>query len=701
MNWLSLAWRKILLAVALVPFLSACGILDQFKQAIDGGPGVVPISLSGDVAGVYKASAIGILSWEMRRGQPRIVSVEMSTDGGRSFFSVIPILENTGSVTVRLPEVNSDFVIVRVVDGAAVYAQSSFLRIDGQGPVLRDPLDNEITEVDKVLFYQFSSYELPMWRLELENLVTDPNDFRASIRVNASQRGGQVSCLEKFCYYRPPITDLNDDSFAIYLTDNLGNETGPVVVHVNPNEPSSSAGLGNGAGVIPPELEVPVSDFTGSPSEWVAPIEGPSFPALYTPSSGPLASGTTVLVSSATELYSALAAATAGQHIVIADGTYFLPARITLTQSGTDSQRIFVSAQNPGAVRLQFCPSSSASAGRTLFDISGSYWVFEDLQVEGRISGCANGGIAKSHAFLFKGRANFNILRRNQIFNFQTPVRTTLGFVGVDRYWPEALQLYNNKIFNEEPLRGDGPFAGVSIQGGDGSVLRDNLIYDLVADSFNASFPAIDLDKSVRYALVENNIIACRRNIDANSSPQGIKAGKTNNNDTSCRGTPDCATYGNIYRNNIILNCNRHTSSHGIGIYNEGNSVYAHNLVFNSYRVFLSNRQNAMFSNSLQNRFIANISASFYEGSDLANLIFTQNVSATSLMWTSFLGGDLSLGAEASLFTNLATRSAYAPHDFCGNLRRTTTDIGPIDYGHPDAVACLSYLQSRFNEMLP
>jgi hypothetical protein len=685
-------------------------LVKRLNQGVSNDPGVVPITIQGGSNGAHKASSITVIEWETKRGQPEVVSVEYSLDGGTTYTTALPIVSNAGQVSMVMPSTSSENVIIRVVSDGAVYAQSSFFVVDGVAPKLLDSMGAEITEIAVADFYPRTSYSSPAWKYHFEDTsVDEEREWEVFVRVNSSDLGGTATCAENYCLYQPPITAATEDKFYFYIKDELGNEAGPFTMNVNPTEPSSSAALnddgtpisggGGGGGGGGSGGGGSGGAFTGSPTDWVVPNEN----LPWNSSNGPAASGNVVNVSDANGLYNAIVNASAGDRIRLADGTYTMPTKIQATANGTDMSRIFVEAVNPGNAVIEFCPSSSASAGKTLLEVSGDYWVFDGLHITGKQSGCANGGLAKTHAFLILGTADNVIIRNSSIYNWQMHISTKVGYEGVDPKWPQELQIYDNRIYNEYNVFGDGPFAGINVVGGVKAKIRGNLIYDMVTDYYGAQFPAINVDQNARYGVYESNIISCRHNLGGNFEPKGIRAGQTNDNAATCENGTDCTTYGNLYRNNILMNCGSgFLASEGLGILNQANSVYGHNIFLWSNRAYLGFQQNQMNTDGIQNSMIHNLTTGLWEGAANTNLIFSGGspTNVQSDMWNDPGNGDFSLGINGALIRNQGSVSSYIPHDFCGNPRDATTDLGPVDYDHAGAAACLAEISSKISSML-
>ncbi len=118
-----------------------------------------------------------------------------------------------------------------------------------------------------------------------------------------------------------------------------------------------------------------------------------------------------VSVRTTPELTGAIAAAMAGDVIILEDGTYDSTG-FSCQASGLEDQPITVRARNP----LQAKVRMNALEG---FKVSGANWHFEDLDVTGVCAVDAN----CEHAFHVQGEASGFWLRRSRVTDFNAQLK--------------------------------------------------------------------------------------------------------------------------------------------------------------------------------------------------------------------------------------------------------------------------------------
>lgn len=114
----------------------------------------------------------------------------------------------------------------------------------------------------------------------------------------------------------------------------------------------------------------------------------------------------TVLVSTRSELVSALSSATAGTEIVIKNGTYNELGEIHVTKSGTAINKIVLRPQTPGGVRF---------TGKVTFYFQGSYIVIKDFYFD-RIHFDKNSSYQTTNLIKFSG-AKYCEFSGNYVYN--------------------------------------------------------------------------------------------------------------------------------------------------------------------------------------------------------------------------------------------------------------------------------------------
>ena len=75
----------------------------------------------------------------------------------------------------------------------------------------------------------------------------------------------------------------------------------------------------------------------------------------------------------------------------------------------------------------------------------------------------------------------------------------------------------------------------------------------------------------------------------------------------------------------------------------------------------------------------------------------TVGATGMSALFAAPASADFSLNPGQSL--PKVARDARALFDFCGHPRSALTDIGPIDYGHPEAAACVAHIRDLYSDL--
>ncbi len=241
--------------------LFSCGSSSQDSSSLAAADVLTQEKISFSVASpvVLKGGSPVLISWPFKSLQPQILSVYLSADNGLTWNLIEPYLSNTGTYNFNAPLLNGVQFLIKVTSSADTVpiALSSAFKIDSLGPILNPisfagPLaisQSEFTTYASFLSGSGSS----TWTLDLSTYVIDASDFSVFVLVSASQRGGAVVCAAKVCVYNVPSTTFNNDVFSIYLQDSVGNQTGPIVVSIDPTYvPPAAGGPPPPAGPPPP-----------------------------------------------------------------------------------------------------------------------------------------------------------------------------------------------------------------------------------------------------------------------------------------------------------------------------------------------------------------------------------------------------------------------------------------------------------------
>lgn len=398
----------------------------------------------------------------------------------------------------------------------------------------------------------------------------------------------------------------------------------------------------------------------------------------YAPDDGPEAGeGRVVSVSTPGELVAAIQSALPGDEITLEDGTYPLEGIVAVTRPGTSGQRIFVRARNPLQATITVC----ADIG---FRVDAPFWIFEGLVLRSRCTSVSD------HAFQVIGGGSDFILRRCRSEDFFAHVKLN----GTGGVWPDRFWAIDNEFRDTVAIPADGPFNVLNIDGGDEHVVRGNRFVDVaVATARHAS--SIYLKATTRDAIIESNVVVCLKSLSSVGPTRGIWGGDATGSGGICDG--DCANVRNITRNNLVLNCQGGSGNRfGLGSTNERDVVYLHNLVHRVTQNFYSgaNPGPVLFRANL---LYADFLITGGPGRPILEENNTLGAAGMNALFADPDAADLTLLAPGSL--SRVPRDPRAPHDFCGHARGPTTEIGPIDYGHPRSADCVARIRALYDAL--
>ncbi len=269
----------------------------------------------------------------------------------------------------------------------------------------------------------------------------------------------------------------------------------------------------------------------------------------------PHADAAEVPVRTVAELTTAIGAAQPGDTIVLEDGTYAATG-FTCARSGTAATPITVRARTPLGAKLKL----NALEG---FKVSGAYWHFEDLSVQGV---CANDTDCE-HAFHVFGAADGFVLRRCTLYDFnaQLKVNSSQDMGGAwltpHRGLIEGCELYDTRARNTA-----NPTTKLNIDTGDDWIVRANYIHDFQkGGGDNVSYGTF-LKGGGKRGLVERNLVICSQ-LHSGGTRIGLSFGGGGTAPQFCAPAFNAAVPcsvehdGGTMRNNVLVNCS------DVGIY--------------------------------------------------------------------------------------------------------------------------------------
>lgn len=387
---------------------------------------------------------------------------------------------------------------------------------------------------------------------------------------------------------------------------------------------------------------------------------------------GTSASARIVPVSDEPGLLAAIGAAEAGDEIVLAPGDYFLTTSgVNVSRPGTAAEPIRVRAAVPGCTRIVFDTPGAWTEG---FRVAAPWWIFEDLVVEGD---CADDTQCE-HAFHVVGEADYFVLRRCVLRNFNAQVKGNGEDVGLGRAWPDDVLIENNELFNDAVRDTGNPVTPLDIVGGRRWIVRGNFIHDAGKRGADGVSYQAFLKGNSRDGVFEGNVVACSwlHGPEPGQARVGLSFGGGGSGPDPICEDGDCSVehQGGLMRNNVILRCN------DVGIYlNEAmdcrvhhNTLYANagiDVRFPPSTVDLRN-------NLLAGRIRARDGGTFTGGSNVEMV-----GDATFEAWfVDPAARHFALAGDGSAFVDRGETLADVMDDYCGAPRGAIPDVGALEY---------------------
>jgi MYXO-CTERM domain-containing protein len=365
-----------------------------------------------------------------------------------------------------------------------------------------------------------------------------------------------------------------------------------------------------------------------------------------------------VNVSSVAQLQSALAGAQPGDDIVLADGTYAVNANLSCTVNGTAQAPIVVRAQNRLGAIIRF----NAVEG---FKVSGAYWTFDGLDVQGA---CADDNNCE-HAFHVTGHAERFVLRNSRVRDFNAQLKVNASQNGATWEIPHAGLIERNELGDTRPRATSNPVTKLNIDTGDNWVVRDNLIHDFHKNGGDFVSYGAFMKSGGNNGVFERNLVLCTRDVTTGGTRIGLSFGGGGTGGAFCApafssSVPcDPEHTGGTMRNNVIANCS------DVGIYlNKARStqVLFNTLISTSGVDFrFASSTGAAHGNVMSGTVRPREGGTFQAGTNLLNV-----TSATFSGWYQEpLKGNLTIKGDVSSLISAAAARAQVVDDFCGRPR--------------------------------
>lgn len=377
-------------------------------------------------------------------------------------------------------------------------------------------------------------------------------------------------------------------------------------------------------------------------------------------------------VSDAAGLVTALAAAMAGDTIVLADGVYEL-GDVSCSADGTAAMPITVRAASPLGASVRF----DAVEG---FLVSGPHWHFEDLEVVGV---CADDSSCE-HAFHVVGRAEGFVLRNSRVLDFNAQLKVNSAPDGAGGYdTPHAGLVEGCELADTAPRDTSNPVTKLNIDTGDDWVVRGNYLHDFHKNGGNEISYGAFMKSGGQRGLFERNLVLCTESVATGGVRIGLSFGGGGTAPQFCAPAFDAAVpcdpehTDGVMRNNVIVGC----SDVGIYLNRAASTRVVHNTLIETTGVdyrFPSTTGEAH----------GNVVSSQIRVRDGASLVESENLEDVPLAsfegwFTAPLAGDLTLvaGADLSALVGVAaTTTADVTSDYCLRDRGAQPhDLGALE----------------------
>lgn len=386
-------------------------------------------------------------------------------------------------------------------------------------------------------------------------------------------------------------------------------------------------------------------------------------------------------VSSAAQLTSTLASVQAGDTVILADGTYDLNASPNCSAAGTASARITVRAANPLGAKIRFNTLEG-------FKVSGPYWTFDGLDVEGI---CANDSDCE-HAFHVTGKATHFALRNSRVRDFNAQLKVNAAFINNVWEIPSYGLIENNDVGDTRARNTSNPVTKLNIDTGVDWVVRGNHLHDFQKNGGDfISYGSFMKSGSV-HGTYERNLVICTESAPAGCTRIGLSFGGGGTANQYCAPAFDAGVAcdpehtDGVMRNNLIVNC----SDVGIYLNKAANTRVLFNTLVSTNGVdyrFTSTTGEA-HGNVLTSVVRARNGGTFTAGTNLQNV-----TEATFTGWYQApLMGDFRLKGDVSSLIGAAAPRALVTDDYCGRARPASGSytLGALEHALGDcAVSAL------------
>ncbi|MFQ5740051.1 MAG: PE-PGRS family protein [Acidobacteriota bacterium] len=365
-------------------------------------------------------------------------------------------------------------------------------------------------------------------------------------------------------------------------------------------------------------------------------------------------------------LIAAIGAASPGDVIILAPGTYDL-GRTTLSADtpGSPETPILVRAEELGDALI-------LSRAAIAFRVSAPHWTFENLDIEGT---CSNHS-ACEHAFQIVGKADFTTIRRCRMHEYNAMIKGNGEDPGGGMVFPDDVLVEFSQLFNSTVRNTGNPVTPIDVVGGQRWIVRANTISDFAKGRSDRISYAAFFKGNSKDGLFERNLVICELN-HTEGRRLGLSFGGGGSDPPSICEDGICIPEHSrgVMRNNVIVSC-----PDDVGIYlNEAadSGIYNNTLFDTSgidvrFEASVADLRNNILSGSIRER----------DGGTATTGSNLENVSeAEFFAWfTDPAAADFRL-LDGTLLVDLGEALPEVRDDYCRNQRQDgVPDIGAVEY---------------------
>jgi parallel beta-helix repeat protein len=369
-----------------------------------------------------------------------------------------------------------------------------------------------------------------------------------------------------------------------------------------------------------------------------------------------------VPVATAAALRAAITAASAGDEIVLAPGTYELTGSVPCVAAGTAPLPIVVRAATAGAAVVRF----DALEG---FRVTAPHWRFEDLVIEGV---CVSDDDCE-HAFHITGDADGVVIRRNVLRDFNAQIKANGDGAGA---FPDDVVIDGNELYDTRARNTANPVTKIDVVGGRRWIVRGNTIHDYEKGGGDTISYAAFLKGNSRDGLFERNLVFCERDTSGGTR-LGLSLGGGGTAPAQICEDGDCTTehQNGTLRNNVIVGC----TDVGIYLNRAAGTILEHNTLYDTVGIDVrfATASAALRNNLLSGRLRNRDGASSTSSGDRTEV----PLASFQAWFADPAAADFSL-VDGSAIVDQGVAAPLTPDDFCGTARSDgNPDVGAVEYG--------------------